>query len=142
MRKTISSHTVTSTAPKAALIMLLSGLLILVISTFFSLKAQSPVVLARPIGTVSLFSGALAGGFYAAKCLKDGQAYAASAIASALLIAVIIVTKFFIPASTAGLPLWLSPILHCAVIPFSFLGTLIGQKQPIKRKKHKKHKRN
>lgn len=142
MRKNVTSHTVTSAAPKAALLMLLFGLLILFISTFFALKAQSPVVLARPIGTASLFLGALSGGFYAAKRLNDGQAYAASAIASALLLALIIVTKFFIPSTTVGLPIWLSPILHCAVIPFSLLGTLIGLKQPVKRKKHKKRKRN
>ncbi len=142
MRKPTTAHSITKTAPKAALISLLSGLLILLISTFFALRAQSPVTLARPLGMASLYIGTLIGGFYCADRLEGGQAYLSSAIASAMLLLLTIAAKFVLPptANETSDPVFV--ITHASIIVSSLLGTLIGLYRPIRRKKHKKHSRS
>ncbi len=141
MRKT-SSHTIPETAPKAALIMLLSGLFVLFISALFILRAESPAALARPLSLVSLYLGAMAGGFYAAKLIPDGQAYIASAAAAALLVALMVALKFILPDDGDALAPMLSLGLHGAVIGAAAFGTLAGLKQPARRRKRKKHSRS
>ncbi len=133
-----SSHTVYETAPKAALIMLLSGLFILLISAAIAIRTASPIDLSRPAALISLYAGAAVGGLFCSKRLTEKkQAATSSLIASVILIIILILCKFIIPGGTYKADLTVSVLLHLLIIPVSALASILCGNKPAKRKKHK-----
>lgn len=132
-----TSHTVFETAPKAVLLMLLTGLFILLIATFFTLNLPSPVDFARPIALMSLFIGSAAGGFFCAKQTESPNAFAAAAIASVILILLLVTAKVLIPLTVRSSSLIFSIIGYIASIASAMAGVLLGNKtkRKIRRKK-------
>lgn len=131
-----TSHTVFETAPKAVLLMLLTGLFILLISTIFILNLPSPIDFSRPIALMSLFIGAAAGGFFCSKQIEAPNAFAAAALASVILVILLIIAKTLIPTTVGGNNLTFSIIGYIASMASAMTGALFGSK--TKRRKRRK----
>ncbi len=136
--KSVSSHSMFETAPKAALIMLLSGLFIISASTFLALKTISPVSLARPVALCALYVGAGIGGAYCSCKLSRGDAYLASFIASVILAAVIFGARAIISDESEKTSIALSLALHLIIPIAAAIGAYAANLRPPKRKRRKR----
>lgn len=136
-----TSHTVFETVPKAALLMLFSGLFILFISTLFTLNLPSPVAFARPIALSSLFIGAAIGGFFCSKRIDAPSSFACGALAVLLLVILLIIAKALIPATVSSIDASFSVIGYLLTAGSAMAGVLLGSKAQ-KRKRRKKHYRS
>lgn len=136
-KQTDTSHTVFETAPKAALLMLFTGLFILLISTFFTLNLPSPIALSRPIALTALFAGSAIGGFFCARRIESSGAFASAALAVLVLVILLIVAKTLIPSTVSNSSSTFSIVGYISSALSAMLGVLLGSKTQ-KRKRRKK----
>lgn len=143
-RNSKNQHTIIETAPKATLLMLLTGLFILFVGAFFIQRLDSPVALSKPFAYLALYVGAALGGTFCAARMDENLGIASSLIASSILCILLILAKAFIkaPDSTNG---WLISIISHLLIPISaILGALICKRLKTNKeiKKRKNHYRS
>lgn len=136
-KQTDVSHTVFETAPKAALLMLFTGLFILFISTFFTLNLPSPVALSRPIALTALLAGSAIGGLFCARRIESPGAFASAALAVLVLVILLIVAKELIPSTVSNSSATFSIVGYIACALSAISGALLGSKNK-KRKRRKK----
>ena len=134
-----SERSITETAPKASLIMLLTGLFLLLIMTAVSADTPSPTGLSPILAPVALFSGIAVGGFFCGVRLQGADRYACAAISAAILTVLLLSVKLLIPSPDDRLTFPLGVILHLLTILSAIVGALIASRLP-KRKHRKKSK--
>ena len=139
-------HTVIETAPKATLLMLLTGLFVLFVGAFFIQKLDSPIALSTPFAIFALYSGAISGGVFCSHRLHGRQALACAVISSAVICVMIIIAKAFIEAPQYLNGFVTSLITHLSIPIIAIVGALIGgriktNKEFKKRKNHYRSKK-
>ena len=145
-RNSKTQHTVIETAPKATLLMLLTGLFILFAGAFFIQKLDSPIALSTPLAIFALYSGAISGGVLCSHRLHGRQALACAVISSAVICVMIIIAKAFIEAPQYLNGFVTSLITHLSIPIIAIVGALIGgriktNKEFKKRKNHYRSKK-
>ena len=145
-RNSKTRHTVIETAPKATLLMLLTGLFILFAGAFFIQKLDSPIALSTPFAIFALYSGAISGGVFCSHRLHGRQALACAVISSAVICVMIIIAKAFIEAPQYPTGFVTSLITHLSILIIAIIGALIGgriktNKEFKKRKNHYRSKK-
>ena len=134
-----AERSITETAPKASLIMLLSGLFLLFIMTVASANSPSPTELSPILASTSLFLGIAVGGFFCGVRLNGAERYACAAISAAILTALLLAVKILIPAPDECLTFAVRVFLHLLTVLIAVLGALIASRMP-KKKRRKKSK--
>ena len=134
-----AERSISETAPKASLIMLLTGLFLLLIMTLSSANAPSPTELSPILAPVALFLGIAVGGFFCGTRLQGGEGYACAALSAAILTALLLAVKLLIPAPDERLSLAVGVTLHLLTVLTAILGALIAGRLP-KRRRRKKSK--
>lgn len=137
-RQSEISHTVFETAPKAALLMLLTGLFILFFSALITLNLPSPAAFAQPIALTSLILGAAVGGCFCSKRLEVPNAYASGAFAVLFLIILLITAKFLIPTTVQSSSTAFNIIGYMLTAASAMAGVSLGSvsRKNRRRKKH------
>ncbi len=135
-----SPRTIFETAPKAALLMLLSGLIILLIAALLSLRSSSPLSLAGPAALCALYIGAFVGGLFCSSQTDGADSIISSLIAALMIILLLITAKIFIPKPVASINPMLSVIFHSLTAAAAVLGALVGEKQRSTKRRRKKNK--
>ena len=82
-RNSKTRHTVIETAPKATLLMLLTGLFILFVGAFIIQKLDSPVALSEPLALTALYLGTAVGGAFCASRMDGNLSFPSALAASA-----------------------------------------------------------
>ena len=145
-RNSKNQYTIFETAPKATLLMLLTGLFILFVVAFFIQKLDSPIALSTPFAIFALYSGAISGGVFCSHRLHGRQALACAVISSAVICVMIIIAKAFIEAPQYPNGFVTSLITHLSIPIIAIVGALIGgriktNKEFKKRKNHYRSKK-
>ena len=145
-RNSKNQYTIFETAPKATLLMLLTGLFILFAGAFFIQKLNSPIALSTPFAIFALYSGAISGGVFCSHRLHGRLALACAVISSAVICVMIIIAKAFIEAPQYLNGFVTSLITHLSIPVLAIVGALIGgriktNKEIKKRKNHYRSKK-
>ncbi len=136
-RNASDSHSISETAPKASLIMLLSGLFLLSAFAFFIRNSPSPAELAVYFAPTALLIGVVIGGFYCGTRLKGGESYASAILSVALVTAILLAVKLFIPAPESRSALIVGIILHLMSVAAVTLGTFLANTKGRQRRRKK-----
>ncbi len=134
-----ASHSVIETAPKASLFMLLSGLFLLSAFAFFIRNSPSPAELAVYFAPAALLVGAVMGGFFCGTRLSGGESYASAILSVALVAAILLTIKLFVPAPESRSALIVCIILHMLAVAAAMLGAFSAntRRKSRRRKKQK-----
>ena len=141
-RYTLGNHTERSifqTAPKASLIMLLTGLFLLLIMTVAATGSVSPTALTSILAPIALFIGVAVGGFFSGTWLEGSRGYACAGVSAVIVAAILLAAKLFIPIPDESHPFAVGIFLNLLIIISAFLGVLISSRMP-KRKRRRKTK--
>ena len=133
------SHSISETAPKASLIMLLSGLFLLSAFTFFIRNSPSPSELAVHLAPAALIIGAALSGFFCGTRLNGGEGYTSAILSVAIVTVIILGARIFIPAPTNRSAMLTSIIFHLLTVAADMLGTFLASTKG-KQKRRKKPK--
>lgn len=134
-----AERSIFETAPKASLIMLLTGLFLLLVMAAAATNTPSPAELSPILAPIALLLGIAVGGFFCGVRLQGAEGYACAAISAAILTALLLAVKLLIPAPIERLTFAMGAILHLLTVLTAILGTLIAGRMP-KRKRRKKSK--
>jgi CDP-diglyceride synthetase len=137
-------HTVIETAPKATLLMLLTGLFILFLGALIVRNSASPTLFSAPIAYIALYTGNVLGGFFCSSKLEGTRAATCALASSALLCLLIILAKAFVEPAEEQNGFLISLLTHLLVPLSSVAGALLGERTKINKelKKRKKHYRS
>lgn len=143
-RNSKTRHTVIETAPKATLLMLLTGLFILFVGAFFIQKLDSPVALSEPLALTALYLGTAVGGAFCASRMDGNLSFPSALAASAILCVLLILAKAFVAEPEDPNGAWISFITHLLIPLSAVLGALICNRLKIKKeiKNRKNHYRS
>ena len=136
---TKAERSITQTAPKASLIMLLTGLFLLSIMTAVATGCASPTALTSILAPIALFLGVAVGGFLCGAWLDGASGYACGAISAAIVAMILLAVKLFIPAPDGSHPFAVGLFLNLLIILSAMLGVLLSSRMP-KRKRRRKSK--
>ena len=139
---TPSVRSITETAPKASLIMLFTGLFVLFVTALFASGTPAPADLSVFLAPAALFLGTTAGGFYCGLRLRGGEGCACAAASSAMLAAVLLLSKLFIAAPKDKLSFTLAVILHLLTVLTAVAGAVIAGRAPKKKRRKKTRNRS
>ena len=141
-RNSKTRHTVIETAPKATLLMLLTGLFIF----FDSLiqKLDSPVAFSEPLALTALYLGTAVGGAFCASRMEGRLSLSTALAASAILCVLLILAKAFVAEPKDPNGTLISFITHLLVPVSAVLGALICNRLMINKeiKNRKNHYRS
>lgn len=132
-----ASHSISETAPKASLIMLLSGLFLLSAFTFFIRNSPSPAELAVHFAPAALLIGAVIGGLFCGARLKGGEGYASAILSTAIIAAMLLAARIFIPAPADRSAMPVTVIFHLLMVAAVTLGTFIANAKGKQRRRKK-----
>ena len=143
-RNSKTRHTIIETAPKATLLMLLTGLFILFVGAFFIQKLDSPVALSEPLALTALYLGTAVGGAFCASRMEGRLSLSTALAASAILCVLLILAKAFVAEPKDPNGTLISFITHLLVPISAVLGALICNRLKIKKeiKNRKNHYRS
>ncbi len=139
-RNSKKRHTIIETAPKATLLMLLTGLFILFIGAFFVQRLDSPVALSEPLALIALYFGGAVGGAFCASRMDGKLSLSSALIASAILCVLLILAKAFVAEPEDPNGALISFITHLLVPLSAVLGALLCNR--LKDKKETKNRKN
>lgn len=137
-KKTSSKSNFIAKASIVLLSMILSGLLLLLFFSFFSLKADFPLTLAQPLSLTALYLCSFIGGAVSSALIGDTRSYIGALLASCAFVIIVIALKAVIPQSTDSEKAITSLILHALIIAISIIGVFINEK--IRIQKNRRHK--
>ena len=132
-----TERSITETAPKASLIMLLTGLFLLLIMTAVSANTPSPTELSPILAPLALYLGIAVGGFFCGLRLHGADGYACAAISAAILTALLLAVKLLIPAPDECLTFSVGVILHLLTVLSAILGALLAGRMPKRKRRNK-----
>ena len=136
-----SKRSITETAPKATLIMLLSGLFLLLLLTASSVNSPAPADLSAIVGPLALFISVTIGGIFCGMRLQGADKYACAALSAAIMTAILLAAKLLISAPEDRFSPAVGMIFHLLTVLFSILGALVaGRFQGTARRKKSKHR--
>ncbi len=143
-RNSQTRHNIIETAPKATLLMLLTGLFILFLGALFTRNTTSPTSLSAPIAYLALYAGTTLGGFFCASRLEGSSGITSALISSSLFCLLIILAKAFIESPPTPNVFSVSLITHLLIPLSSVAGALLGGRRITNNelKKRKKHYRS
>lgn len=139
-RNSKTRHTVIETAPKATLLMLLTGLFILFVGAFFIQKLDSPIALSEPLALTALYLGTAVGGAFCASRMEGRLSLSTALAASAILCVLLILAKAFVAEPKDPNGALISFITHLLIPLSAVLGALICNR--LKTKKEIKNRKN
>ncbi len=139
-RNSKNQHTIIETAPKATLLMLLTGLFILFVGAFFIQRLDSPVALSEPLALIALYLGTAVGGAFCASRMDGKLSLSSALIASAILCVLLILAKAFVAEPENPNGSLTSFITHLLVPLSAVLGALICNR--LKNKKEINYRKN
>ena len=144
IRNSKTQHTVIETAPKATLLMLLTGLFILFVGAFFIQKIDSPVAFSELFAPFALYLGAAVGGAFCASRMDGKLSLSSALIASSILCIILILAKAFVAEPNDPRGALISFIAHLLIPITALLGAWICNRLRIKKeiKNRKNHYRS
>lgn len=127
--KTASSQgSLIAKVPIVLLSMILSGLLLLLISAYFALKTDSPILLSSPLSLAALYLSALVGGVVCSLTLEKPQSYICSIVSSSFFVIITVTLKAFIPKSLSSPQTIVSIFLHALIVLVCVAGVYAAEK--------------
>ena len=135
------SNSFTTGVPIALLAMILSGLLLLTLSAFLAIKAESPLSIAGIAAICSLYACSAVGGAVSSLTLNRPLSYLCVLSASSAFIIILIALKTVIPNSGASPTGFRAVIMHAAIIVFALLSALLTDKAKGKNSRRRKNRR-
>ena len=143
-RNSKNQYTIFETAPKATLLMLLTGLFILFVGAFFIQKLDSPVAFSKLFAPFALYLGAAVGGAFCASRMDGKLSLSSALIASSILCIILILAKAFVAEPNDPRGALISFIAHLLIPLTALLGAWIGNRLRIKKeiKNRKNHYRS
>lgn len=142
VRGTPDTRSIPRIAPKASLIMLLSGLFLLFLSTLSVINTPAPAELTVFLAPISLFAGTVSGGFYCGLRLQGTEGYACAAISAAILTALLLAVKIIVPAPVDVQSLTFTVIFHILTVFAAVAGVFAANRIPKKRRRKKSRNRS
>ncbi len=124
--------------PIVLLSMMLSGLLLLLISAYFALKTDSPLLLSSPLSAASLYICSFIGGTVCALMLGHPESYFAALLSSSAFALIILIMKAVIPQSSSSPRAGVSVIMHSLIVISCLAGVAITEK--CRSHKNRRHK--
>ena len=114
--------------PIVLLSMILSGLLLLLVSTYFILKTNSPLLLSAPSALASLYICSFIGGIICSLMLSKSKSYICALLSSSALVLFTLLLKAIIPRSPSSPQAGVLVTLHALIIVACLSGTFIAEK--------------
>lgn len=135
------SNSFTTGVPIALLAMILSGLLLLTLSAFLAIKAESPLSIAGIAAICSLYACSAVGGAVSSLTLKRPLSYFCALTAASAFTMILVALKTVIANSGASPTGFRAVIMHAAIIVFALLSALLTDKAKGKNSRRRKNRR-
>lgn len=139
-KKAVSDGSFIVKVPIVLLSMMLSGLLLLLISSYFALKTDSPLALTTPLSIISLYLCSFIGGAICAIVLRHSQSYLCALVSSTAFIIIELVLKAVVPRSATTPQIGVSALLHALIILSCISGVFFTLKIRVPNNKRHKQK--
>lgn len=137
-KKSSTKSKIAAKVPIVLLSMILSGLLMLIIAAYFSLKTDSPLLLSTPLSLIALYLCSFIGGIICALIFQNPDSYICALFSSSLLMLISLIAKAFIKSSPSTPQNVTSVVLHALIVAACLAGVLITEK--IRSQNNRRHK--